>query len=150
MKKALDTEDQRISRELSDDFQKLFSESDDSQFPPFTNLFWQEQQKYINSSTTIRYHPVILKFCLHLAAKLSSVLKDLCCDSTTVSDLLVFPSWMTLGDYKNYIKSTREFNPDVVNDLGKQTANFSGIERYVTILLDEMKIQCSKLACHVF
>ena len=134
MKKALDTEDQRISPELSNDFQKLFSESYDSQFPPFTNLFWQEQQKYINSSTTIRYHPIILKFCLNLATKLSFVLKDLCYDSTTVSDLLVFPSSRTLRDYKNYIKSTREFNLDVVNDLGKQTDNFSGIERYVAIL----------------
>ena len=134
MKKALDTEDQRISPELSNDFQKLFSESYDSQFPPFTNLFWQEQQKYINSSTTIRYHPIILKFCLNLATKLSFVLKDLCYDSTTVSDLLVFPSSRTLRDYKNYIKSTREFNLDVVNDLGKQTDHFSGIERYVTIL----------------
>ena len=142
MKKALDTEDQRISPELSNDFQKQFSESDDSQFPPFTNLFQQEQQKYINSSTTIRYYPIILKFCLNLAAKLSSVLKDLCFDSTTVSDLLVFASSRTLRDYKNYIKSTREFNPDVVNNLGKQTANFSGIEGYVTILLDEMEIQC--------
>ena len=142
MKKALDTEDQRISPELSNDFQKQFSESDDSQFLPFTNLFQQEQQKYINSSTTIRYYPIILKFCLNLAAKLSSVLKDLCFDSTTVSDLLVFASSRTLRDYKNYIKSTREFNPDVVNNLGKQTANFSGIERYVTILLDEMEIQC--------
>ena len=142
MKKALDTEHQRISPELSNDFQKQFSESDDSQFPPFTNLFQQEQQKYINSSTTIRYYPIILKFCLNLAAKLSSVLKDLCFDSTTVSDLLVFASSRTLRDYKNYIKSTREFNPDVVNNLGKQTANFSGIEGYVTILLDEMEIQC--------
>ena len=142
MKKALDTEDQRISPELSNDFQKQFSESDNSQFLPFTNLFQQEQQKYINSSTTIRYYPIILKFCLNLAAKLSSVLKDLCFDSTTVSDLLVFASSRTLRDYKNYIKSTREFNPDVVNNLGKQTANFSRIERYVTILLDEMEIQC--------
>ena len=142
MKKALDTEHQRISPELSNDFQKQFSESDDSQVLPFTNLFQQEQQKYINSSTTIRYYPIILKFCLNLAAKLSSVLKDLCFDSTTVSDLLVFASSRTLRDYKNYIKSTREFNPDVVNNLGKQTANFSGIERYVTILLDEMEIQC--------
>lgn len=87
---------------------------------------------------------------MNLAAKLSSVLKDLCFDSTTVSDLLVFASSRTLRDYKNYIKSTREFNPDVVNNLGKQTANFSGIEGYVTILLDEMEIQCWKLASHVF
>ena len=71
MKKALDTEGQRISLELSNDFQKLFSESGYSKFPPFMKLFWQEQQKYINSSssTVIRYHPMVIKFYLNLAAK---------------------------------------------------------------------------------
>ena len=42
----MDTEGQRISPELSNDFQKLFSESDDPKFPHFMKLFWQEQQKY--------------------------------------------------------------------------------------------------------
>ena len=91
MKKALDTEVQRISPELSNDIGKLFSESNDSKFPPFMKLFWQEQQKFINSSsgTAIRYHPMIIKFCLNLAAKSSSAYKDFCYDSTTGSGLLV-------------------------------------------------------------
>ena len=39
MKKALDNEGQRISPERSNDFHKLFSESDDLKFPPFMKLF---------------------------------------------------------------------------------------------------------------
>ena len=116
MKRALDTEGQRISPELSNDFQKLFSESDDSKFPPFMKLFWQKQPKYINSSssTAICYHPIIITFCLNLAAKSSSAYKDLRYDSTTGSALLVLPSLRTLCDYKNYIKPTKGFNPDVM------------------------------------
>ena len=44
-------------------------------------------------------------------------------------------------NYKNYIGPTRGFNPDIVNELAKKTASFSEIERYVTIVFDEMKIQ---------
>ena len=84
---------------------------------------------------------MIIKFCLNLAAKSSSAYKDLCYDSTTGSGLLVLPSLRILRDYKNYIKPTRGCNPDVINNLGKKTASFSDIERYVTILLDETKIQ---------
>ena len=84
---------------------------------------------------------MIIKFCLNLATKSSSAYKDLRYDSTTGSGLLVLPSLSTLRDYKNYIKPTRRLNPDVTNDLGNKTASFSEIERYVTILLDEMKIK---------
>ena len=55
--------------------------------------------------------------------------------------MLVLPSLRTLRDYKNYIHPTRGFNHNVINDLAKKTAGFSGPERYVTILFDEMKIQ---------
>ena len=84
---------------------------------------------------------MIIKFCLNVAAKSSSVYKHLCYDSTTRFGLLVLPSLRTLRNYKNYRKPTRRFNPDVINDLGKKTASFSEIKRHLTILLDEMKAQ---------
>ena len=53
----LETDGQRISPELSTDFQKLFSVSDDSKFSTFVKLFWHEQEKYKNSlsSTAILF-----------------------------------------------------------------------------------------------
>ena len=82
-----------------------------------------------------------MKFRLNLAAKSSSAYKDLRYDSTTASDLIVLPGLRTLRHYKNYVKPTRGFNLDVINDLGKKAASISEIERYLTILLNEMKIQ---------
>ena len=76
---------------------------------------------------------------MSLAAKSSSAYNDLCYDSTTGSDLSVLPSLRT--NYKNYIKPTKALNPDVINDLRMKTASFSEIERHVTILFDEMRIQ---------
>ena len=106
-------------------------------------LFWEKQQKYISSSnpTSIRYHPMIVKFCLNLAAKSSSAYKDLRYDRTTGTGILVLPSLRTLRDYKNYIRPTRGSNPEVINELAKITVSFSGIERCITILFDEIKIQ---------
>ena len=84
---------------------------------------------------------MIIKYCLNLAAKSSSVYSDLRYDSKTGNGILVLPSLRTLRDYKNYIHPTRGFNPAVINNLAKKTANFSGPERFVTILFDEMMIQ---------
>ena len=57
------------------------------------------------------------------------------------SGVLVLPSLRTLRGYRNYTRPTRGFNPKVVWDLKENTKEFSEHERYVTILLDEMKIQ---------
>ena len=54
---------------------------------------------------------------------------------------LVLPSLRTLRDYRNYIRPTRGFSPKVALDLKEKTKEFSEQERYVTLLLDEMKIQ---------
>ena len=143
MRKALDNDSKKVTSELSSAFQKLFSQCNEKEVPSFMKLFWEEQQKYMSSSspTNIKYHPTIIKFCLNLAAKSSSAYKDLKYDSTTGTCILVLPSLRTLCNYKNYIRRTRGFNPEVINELTKKTVSFSQIERYVTILFDEMKIQ---------
>ena len=105
MKKALDNDSHIVNPELSTDFQKLFSQFNEKDVPPSMKLFWHEQQKYItlSSPSCIRYHPMILKFCLNLAAKSSSAYKDLRYDNKTGTGVLVLPSRRTLRDYKNYM-----------------------------------------------
>ena len=79
-------------------------------------LFWEEQQKYLSSSSSssIRYHPaMIIKYCLSLAAKSSSAYSDLRYNSRTGSGVLILPSLRTLRDYKNYIRPKRGFNNEV-------------------------------------
>ena len=73
-------------------------------------LFWEEQQKYMSSSspTNIKYHPTIIKFCLNLAAKSSSAYKDLRYDNTTGTGIIVLPSLRTLRYNKNCIRPNDE------------------------------------------
>ena len=44
----------------------------------------------------------------------------------------------TLHDYKDYIKPTGGFNPDVISDIGKKTDSLSEIERYVGMLAGQV------------
>ena len=77
-------------------------------------LFWEKQQKYlVTSKTSRRYHLMIIKFSLALAAKSSSAYSELRYGSEKGSGVLVLPSVRTMRDYRNYIKSTRGFNPKV-------------------------------------
>ena len=72
MKGSLETESKDISPELAKDFTSLFTGCDKNDVPPFMKLFWEEQQKYVQASHhgSVRYHPMVIKFCLSLAAKI--------------------------------------------------------------------------------
>ena len=106
-------------------------------------IFWQEQQKYLRTknSKQIRYHPTIIKYCLAIAAKSSGAYNELRYNEKTGSGVLVLPSQRTLRDYKNIIRPERGFNPKLIQDLAEKVADFTFIEQFVIILMDEMKIQ---------
>jgi hypothetical protein len=84
---------------LSNDFVKILSNANEN-MTPFMNLFWQQQKQLFSScSQGVQYHPMVIWFCLSLAAKSSS-----CYEELMNSGILVLPSQRTLRDYCNYIK----------------------------------------------
>ena len=130
------------SKNLDDDLKSIMSNADPSKVSPFMKFFWQEQQKYLQSSSTgVRYHPAVIRYCLSLAAKSSSAYEDLRYNEKTGTGCLILPSKRRLRDYKNYIRPKRGFNSEIIQELKRKTADFSDSEKHVTILLDEMKIQ---------
>ena len=88
--------------------------------------FWKELQKRISSSSpaSIRYHPIIITFCLNLAAKSSSAYKDLRYDNTTGTGIIALPSLRTLCYYKNCVRPKRGFNLEVIDELAKKLFHF--------------------------
>lgn len=84
---------------------------------------------------------MIIKFCLAFAAKSPSAYRDLRFDGKTGGGVLMLPSERTLRDYRNYIKPQRGFNPETIKEITQKTCNFSDEERFVILLLDEMKVQ---------
>ena len=131
-----------VSEDLSTDFVSIMSKADQSHISPFMKFFWEEQQKYILSSKyAVRYHPMIIRYCLALASKSPGTYDDIRCDEKSGTGILVLPSRRRLRDYKNYIHPQRGFNKDIIHELKEKVKDFQEIERFVVLLFDEMKIQ---------
>ena len=131
-----------VDSNLSEDLVSIMSDTDQTKLSPFMKLFWEEQQKYLKcSSTTVRYHPMIIRYCLALASKSAAVYDDIRYDQNKGTGFLVLPSRRRLRDYKNYIKPTRGFNDKIIAELLQKVKDFSDIEKYFVMLMDEMKIQ---------
>ena len=110
---------------------------------PFMKFFWEEQQKYLKSSSKgIRYHSVIIRCCLSLASSKSAAAYDeIQYDAKKGTGFVILPSRRWLRDYKNYIKPQRGFNQEIIQELRPKIKYFSEQEKIVVILMDEMKIQ---------
>ena len=116
--------------------------SEANDVPPFMQLFWDEQQKYrTQSRNSVRYHPMIIRFCLSLSAKSPAAYEELRYDEKTGTGVLVLPSRRRLRDYKNYIRPKQGFNNDVIQELSKKVQEFSDPEKFIVLLFDEVKIQ---------
>ena len=57
------------------------------------------------------------------------------------SGALILPSESVLRDYKNYFQPKAGINKENIDDLRGKTSNYSDLQRYVAIVMDEMKIQ---------
>ena len=130
-----------VNEDFNNDFQFIFRNCDQNKISPFMKLFWEEQIKYLNSSSQIRYHPMVIKYCLGLHAKSPACYEQVRLNVKECSGILVLPSQTTLRDYKNYIRPECGFNPKVIEELALKTKDFSSVEKFICICFDEMKIQ---------
>lgn len=138
MRNELQKSSIEVDHELSNDFVKLF-DSADNEITPFMNLFWQQQKKLFSSSCTgVRYHPMVIRFCLSLAVKSPS-----CYEELRKSKVLVLPSQRRLKDYRNAIKPQRGFQEEVIEQLRTETDCYFDVQRYVVLLFDEMKVMAN-------
>ena len=129
---------------LHDDLVKIYSQNLNSETPNFMKLFWEEQQKYVGKSRKgIRYHPMIIRYCLNLAAKSSAAYEEIRYDEKLGTGFLVLPSQRRLRDYRNYIKPERGFNKNIISELKSKVSTFSDLEKHVILSFDEMKIENS-------
>ena len=133
----------KVDDGLSADLIKIMSNAEKSEVSPFMKFFWEEQKKYLNVSckTSIRYHPMIIRYCLALQAKSAAAYNEIRYDEKTGTGFVVLPSQRRLRDYKNYIRPKQGFNHEIINELKNKIKYFSDIERFMVILFDEMKIQ---------
>ncbi|CAC5363149.1 THAP9 [Mytilus coruscus] len=107
-------------------------------------LFWTEQMKCMNLQSTkgMRWHPMILRWCLYLRQKSSAAY-----DALRDSGFITLPSSRTLFDYSHYTRSDNGFLPDVIKVLQEEATKRDMYstedvwKNYVGILFDEIKIK---------
>ena len=79
--------------DLGNDLKNIMSNSNSGSVPPFMKLFWEEQQKYLSSCKKgVRYHPMIIRYCLGLAAKSPAVYDEIRFDEKSQSGFVILPS----------------------------------------------------------
>ena len=104
---------------------------------PHMKFFWQEQMKLLQSAKMgRRYHPQVIRFALSIHSKSPSAYREL-----QDSGALILPSERVLRDYKNYFKPKAGINKENVETLRAKTTSFTPVQRWVAVVMDEMKIQ---------
>lgn len=105
----------------------------------FRKLFWEQQQAALSKKkTAMRWHPLMIKWCLylrHLSGKAYEGLRQ--------SGCLQLPSQRTLRDYSNCVKAGPGF-PKEVDEQFLSAARFSSSPEWhalVGLILDEMHVR---------
>ena len=106
----------------------------------FPHLFWKQQLQAASrkDSRGMRWHPLIIKWCLYLRHQSSGAYETL-----RNSGCIHLPSQRTLRDYTHYVHAAPGFSNEVDNML-KQAAEVDTCEDYekcTLLLLDEMHIR---------
>ena len=115
-----------VSADLSNDFKSIILETDQRKISPFMRLFWEEHQKYLQSSpNNVKYYPMIICYSLSLTSKSAAACDDIRYNQKTGTGSMILPSRRCLRDYKNYIRPQRGFNKDIVNELLEKVKHFS-------------------------
>jgi len=134
-----------LSDNLSDDFSNLMSEYSATiekkhDKNTFQYQFWKQQHDAASKSNkkSIRWHPLIIKWCLYLHHKSSGAYKTL-----RESGVILLPSGRTLRDYRHFAPAKAGFSTSYdqqLIDLAKATRP-AELAKYLVLLVDEMYIK---------
>ena len=104
----------------------------------FRRLFWEQQLQALKAKDCrqVRWHPALIKWCLHLKFKSSSSY-----DALRSTGVLTLPSERTLRDYTHWMKSEVGFQSAVNEQLIMEADVKEEKDKYVVLVFDEMKIR---------
>ena len=103
----------------------------------FRRLFWEQQLQALKAKDCrqVRWHPALIKWCLHLKFKSSTSYDALC------TGVLTLPSERTLRGYTHWMKSEVGFQSVVNEQLIMEADVKEEKDKYVVLVFDERKIR---------
>ena len=134
-----------VDEELHADLQKIMSESEEevtssSAGSSFQEIFFKQQKEAVahKNSRSMRWHPLMIKWCLylkHLSSKAYETLHE--------SGCVALPSQRTLRDYTHFLNSSSGFSKEVDAQLISATKvdRLQDFEKCVSLIMDEMYIK---------
>ena len=134
-----------LDHDLNSDLLHIMDENSDrvkDAYPEgsFAKLFWDEQLKAAKAGDPrqVRWHPVIIKWCLNMKLMSSSTYHAL-----RSSGFVKLPSERTLRDYTHYFTNKPGFQDEVNQQLVDEVEKMAIPEnrKYVVLLFDEMKVK---------
>ena len=131
---VMDRDLQSIMNEESAQIQKSFSNE------PFKRLFWEQQLQALHAKDRrqLRWHPMLIKWCLNLKLLSSSSYRAL-----RSSGVLVLPSERTLRDYTHWVEAATGFSEDVDRQLIEEAKikSIPDFQKYICLVFDEVRIK---------
>ena len=130
-----------LDEELHQDIKAIMEEnSTNVNLPPnsLQKIFWEQQQQAaaLKNSKSMRWHPLMVKWCLylrHLSSHAYEFVRSSCG--------LKLPSQRTLRDYTYFYNATTGFSDSVDKHL-QATANLNADhEKYIALIIDEVHIK---------
>ena len=118
-----------MDQNLHKDLRCILSEAleqakDKRKISPFMELFFKQQMDYLTEHPNkVKYHPMIIKFCLGLQAT-SPAAYDQLRLNIDGNGVRVLPSQGTLRDYRHYITPQWGFNNGIVSELENTPIDF--------------------------
>ena len=104
----------------------------------FKRIFWDQHLQAVKAKDRrqIRWHPAIVKWCLHLKFISSGAYHAL-----RQSGIIILPSERTLRDYTHWMPAKVGFMPEVDAQLVKEASISEEKDRYCVLCWDEVKIK---------
>ena len=134
-----------VEKELEDDLETIMHEktaeiSEKFASGSFQRLFWDQQLEAgkVRDKRRIRWHPMLIRWCLSLKMLSSSSYNAL-----RSSNILVLPSERTLRDYTHSVQAKPGFHSDL-NQMLCREAKIDSIpeyQKFVCLVFDEVKVK---------
>ena len=134
-----------VDSSLHNDLTKIMEENESKiveEFPEnsFQRLFWTQQQQAlkVKNNRQLRWHPMMVKWCLHL-----KMISSAAYHAMRSSGFIKLPSERTLRDYTHLFKASTGIQPEVNAQIIKE-AKVDTLEewkKYVAVVFDEVKIR---------
>ena len=145
LKELMEKDGVPLDDTLNQDFDSILSDSTNdvrNHFPPgtFQRIFWDQQVEALKlrNPRQVRWHPMIIKWCLSIKLRSSSTYNAL-----RSSNVITLPSERTLRDYTHFIKPHTGFSYEVDQQLQREAKldSIPDFKRHVCLVFDEVKVK---------